>query len=394
MHILGLPTDIFNVYPATIKFKTYQARWQIGDIYVSGDARKTEDNPQGLGCYLVMTGRGCDDIFRILDSRNYTFGDMFRRCERRYGLDNFHFTRLDIAIDDKNEKPFFTIEQIKKKCEKEEFISNSEGYKFDESKFDDFDTAKTVYIGAGKSGLSYRFYDKDKEVCSKYNKSLDEVGSWKRTEMQLRDEKAHAFAMTFKDRPLELGELAFGLLANNLRFVVPNRNESNKIRWKTCRFWERFLGAVEVLKLQVPKQHNSLEETQQRLYTDRTQLSDYRTRLGIVGWGLFAGAEYASADKRFTASAGLRADGCDYSGRMARVWRQLSPRASVSYAVSPGWSVSGSAGLYCQLPPYTALGFKEDDALVNRSLDYMRVGVFSAGVDWRLRYRLIVSVEG
>ena len=134
--------------------------------------------------------------------------------------------------------------------------------------------------------------------------------------------------------------------------------------------------------------------TLQRLYTDRTQLSDYRTRLGIVGWGLFAGAEYASADKRFTASAGLRADGCDYSGRMARVWRQLSPRASVSYAVSSGWSVSGSAGLYCQLPPYTALGFKEDDALVNRSLDYMRVGVFSAGVDWRLRDRLIVSVEG
>ncbi|MCJ0229434.1 replication initiation factor domain-containing protein, partial [Clostridioides difficile] len=42
MHILDLPTDIFNVYPATIKFKTYQARWQIGDIYVSGDARKTE----------------------------------------------------------------------------------------------------------------------------------------------------------------------------------------------------------------------------------------------------------------------------------------------------------------------------------------------------------------
>ena len=134
--------------------------------------------------------------------------------------------------------------------------------------------------------------------------------------------------------------------------------------------------------------------TLQRLYTDRTQLSDYNTWLGIVGWGLFAGAEYASADKRFTASAGLRADGCDYSGRMARVWRQLSPRASVSYAVSPGWSVSGSAGLYYQLPPYTALGFKEDGALVNRSLDYMRVGVFSAGVDWRLRDRLIVSVEG
>ena len=181
MYILGLPTDIFNVYPAAVRFKTYQTRWEIGDIYVSGDARKTEDNPQGLGCYLVMTGRGCDDIYRILEDKCLTFGDMFRRCEKRYGTGNYHFTRLDVAIDDKNEKPFFTIEQIKKKCEKEEFISNSEGYHFDESKFDDFDTAKTVYIGAGKSGLSYRFYDKDKEVCSKYNKTLDEVGSWKRT---------------------------------------------------------------------------------------------------------------------------------------------------------------------------------------------------------------------
>jgi len=55
------------------------------------------------------------------------------------------------------------------------------------------------------------------------------------------------------------------LTTTNLRFVVPNKNESNKSRWKTCRFWERFLGAVEVLKLHTPKQQNTLEETQQWL---------------------------------------------------------------------------------------------------------------------------------
>ena len=43
---------------------------------------------------------------------------------------------------------------------------------------------------------------------------------------------------------------------------------------------------------------------------------------------------------------------------------------------------------------YTALGFKEADAWVNKSLHYMRVGAFSAGAGWRLRDRLIVSVEG
>ena len=85
--------------------------------------------------------------------------------------------------------------------------------------------------------------------------------------------------------------------------------------------------------------------TEQRLFTDEAVLSDYRTRLGIVGWGLFAGADYASADKRFTASVGVRADGADYSARMAKFWRQLSPRASVSYQLGKGWSLSGSRAL-------------------------------------------------
>ena len=135
--------------------------------------------------------------------------------------------------------------------------------------------------------------------------------------------------------------------------------------------------------------------TFQRLYAaDQSMLSDYNTCLGILGWGLFVSAEYVSADKRLKASAGLRTDGCDYSGGMARFWNQLSPRASVSYALSDAWSVSGAAGLYYQLPPYTALGFREEDALVNRSLAYMHVGTFSAGVDWRRNDRLIVSVEG
>lgn len=135
--------------------------------------------------------------------------------------------------------------------------------------------------------------------------------------------------------------------------------------------------------------------TQRAVYAGDALTERYATDLGIVGWGLFASAEYASADKRFTASAGLRTDGCDYSGPTARFWRQLSPRASATYALSASWSVSAAAGLYYQLPPLTALGFRDNaGVLVNRGLDYQRVGSVSAGVDWRLRDRLVVSVEG
>ncbi len=84
----------------------------------------------------------------------------------------------------RTKKPFFTIEQIKKKCEKEEFISNSEGYHFDESKFDDFDTAKGPFISVlVNRDCPTAFMIKIRKSVQEHNKTLDEVGSWKRTEM-------------------------------------------------------------------------------------------------------------------------------------------------------------------------------------------------------------------
>ena len=80
---------------------------------------------------------------------------------------------------------------------------------------------------------------------------------------------------------------------------------------------------------------------------------------------------------------------------MRQFWRQLSPRLSLAYALGDAWSVKGSAGIYHQLPPLTAFGLRDNDgAWVNRSLRYMRVKALSAGIDWRLRDRLIVSIEG
>lgn len=139
-----------------------------------------------------------------------------------------------------------------------------------------------------------------------------------------------------------------------------------------------------------------IDVTHRRLFTDDAlRYDDYRTRLGLLGWGLYFGADYLSADRRFTLSTGLRADGCAYSASMARLWKRPSPRLAVSYALNDAWSVSAGAGIYYQLPPYTALGYKNAaGTLVNRGLDYMHATETSAGFDWRLRDRLIVSVEG
>lgn len=123
--------------------------------------------------------------------------------------------------------------------------------------------------------------------------------------------------------------------------------------------------------------------------------SDYITDMGMSGWGMFASADYKSPGGKLNASAGVRADGSTFSDKTAMFWRQLSPRASVSYMPWERWSFNASAGLYHQLPPMTALAFRDaGGSLANKGLDYMSVFSVAAGADWKLRDRLFIGLEG
>ena len=122
---------------------------------------------------------------------------------------------------------------------------------------------------------------------------------------------------------------------------------------------------------------------------------DYHTDLSLWRWGMFASVDYAAPDKSFTASMGVRTDGNNYSDKMKELWRQLSPRLSVSYRLIEGLTMSGHVGLYYQLPSYTALGFKgEEGEYVNRHLDYISVSQESLGLSWTPNENMELSVEG
>lgn len=139
---------------------------------------------------------------------------------------------------------------------------------------------------------------------------------------------------------------------------------------------------------------NYTNRTKQRMF-GYTTLSDYQTDLNIFSWGGFFSTNYTTANKRFSASAGIRTDGNNYNREMKELWKQLSPRLSLSYELTKQWTLSGNAGLYQQLPPYTALGFKDNDGhYINKDLKYMRVMETSLGLDWHLQDRLMISAEG
>ena len=132
-----------------------------------------------------------------------------------------------------------------------------------------------------------------------------------------------------------------------------------------------------------------------KVFTNALREYDYHTDLSLWRWGMFASVDYAAPDKSFTASMGVRTDGNNYSDKMKELWRQLSPRLSVSYRLIEGLTLSGHVGLYYQLPSYTALGFKgEEGEYVNRHLDYISVSQESLGLSWAPNENMELSVEG
>lgn len=177
---------------------------------------------------------------------------------------------------------------------------------------------------------------------------------------------------------------------DNLTLRLRSVEQETKFRLENSssfRAWKINLG----VNLDYSQYSNT---TFQRVYIDKGQTFDYHTYLNMVRWGIFGTINYASPDERFTTSLGLRADANNYSSSMRSLSDQLSPRLSFSYKLLEGFYLSGNIGLYYQLPPYTGLGFKNNEGnLVNKQLRYMKVSQSSLGLNWHTN-QLEISVEG
>lgn len=179
---------------------------------------------------------------------------------------------------------------------------------------------------------------------------------------------------------------------DNLTLRLRSTEQNTQFRFENAssfRNWKINVGA----SLDYSQYSNT---TFQKVYIDRPQTYDYHTYLSMVRWGLYGTINYTSLNDRFTASLGLRADANNYSAAMKDMSDQLSPRLSLSYRLTDHWSLSGNAGLYYQLPPYTGLGFKDNyGQYANKyNLRYMKVSQESVGITWRKDDNFEISLEG
>lgn len=229
----------------------YSSHIRFGNIsiYYAGQAN--------MGCHLEMTGQGC----REYESLGLLEWDkLFRML---IDMDDVNITRIDVAIDDF--KGYFSIKQVKDKIRRAHLVTRfKEGRQIKKYKLSDGSTTgETVYFGHPSSDLVVRIYDKKLERESNKKEVLHDI--WIRTELQLRRKRAENFARMIAYETSNIGEIAAGVLKNYIRFLVPNKKDKNKSRWKTAPFWKNFLGDVEKVKLTMGTQEYTIDKAKRWL---------------------------------------------------------------------------------------------------------------------------------
>lgn len=127
------------------------------------------------------------------------------------------------------------------------------------------------------------------------------------------------------------------------------------------------------------------------------QIVDFNSKINFQKFGLFAQASRSLFEKRLLLSLGIRSDWNNFAESMANPLDQLSPRLSLSYSITSQLSFNANIGRYHQLPPYTVLGFRDNnEELVNKDngVKYIQADHFVAGFQYIFQKNTKASVEG
>lgn len=214
---------------------SYQQRlyWERISIHYKG----RED----MGVWLEMSGQGC----RAFET--FGTGDYMRLFQEVFDEpDVVHFTRLDVAFDDHT--GLLPIKQIADDTLELDdgvpvhFVSKFRSCQVEWLHYDgDPRPGLSIYHGRKASDCLIRIYDKAAE-----RHFFDR--HWIRVELQLRDERAAAFAQQVVVGA-DIGQLYHGVIHNYLRYVDPDPSDSNRWRWPMKGYWSDFLGAAAPIRL-------------------------------------------------------------------------------------------------------------------------------------------------
>jgi TonB dependent receptor/CarboxypepD_reg-like domain/TonB-dependent Receptor Plug Domain len=124
---------------------------------------------------------------------------------------------------------------------------------------------------------------------------------------------------------------------------------------------------------------------------------NYNTSLNFNKYAAFANINKIFFDDKLIISLGTRLDGTDYSTNTSNLLNQFSPRFAATYNITNKFSFNFNTGRYYQLPPFTALGYKDNNnTLINKTngLKYIQADHIIGGLEYNLPRNLKITTEG
>jgi phage replication initiation protein len=247
-NILGIPSEYFFLKQGRLEHYEYDHVLEYGYIrlYFHSSGEK-------IDCMLVLSGEALE-FYRteILAPSNLTIKDFLQNLFYVY-QGKFKITRVDPAIDDWNEIPYFTPNQLTKICKKKQFLYGKSTF-FDVYGLETKEKGMTLYLKPPSADDRVKFYDKQAEQAKKRGLRKKDIPPWIRTEIVFRREKAQKFISHYLSSDTQLIDLIKGYLKEKVKFYSDNQFQ------RPLRCWVKFLGKSRPFTLSVQKKKSGLLE--------------------------------------------------------------------------------------------------------------------------------------
>ncbi len=216
------------------------------------------------------------------------------------------------------------------------------------------------------------------------------------------NQRTNAIGLTWKNRFKDGSGFMQTTISNNTlineftRFNDPENEEGilfsndaneseTKIRYELTKFfgdWKFFSG------------FNTQYSDYRNITTNQTDNQFFNTEIDFIKYGLFANITNSFFEDKLDVSFGFRVDDDTFLDN-SNLLDTFSPRAAISYEVTENWSLNATIGSYYKLPPYTILGFRNNqNELINNNVDYTRSDHYVLGLEYFLNPSASFSLEG
>ena len=127
---------------------------------------------------------------------------------------------------------------------------------------------------------------------------------------------------------------------------------------------------------------------------NNVDLDELDVNMDLFQYGAYFQAARSFFSQKLQLSLGMRMDATDYSDKTNNPFEQFSPRFSLNYKFAPRFAFNFNAGIYHQLPAYTALGYVENEDFVNRpNLKYIKNSHLVGGIEYKGKSNLRITLE-